>query len=301
MSTLRDILGSHKDGTTIALVSHQAVTRTLVCTLTGMPEDAWLRFRLGLCSLTCFDYDPQKALFSMVTLNDTCHLDSRLPGDNTDATRLILIRHGQTAWNVGAGPERFRGRIDLPLDATGQSQALSIANRLLNEPVAAAYCSPLLRTRQTVSPLAEAIGLEVLPHDGLLDIDYGHFQGLTHSEAVTTYPHEYAAWQKQPGLVSFPGGESLSNVQARVSSLLAGLRSRHPGQTVVLAGHQIVNKVMACTLLGVDLDQIWRIGQETASINVFQDRKGSWHTLCLNDTCHLHSDGPHTATGRSRR
>lgn len=301
IAALRDILSSHRQGTTIALVTHQAVTRTLVSTLTGMPDNAWLRFRQGLCNLTCFDYDPKRERFSLVTLNDTCHLDSSLPSDRAGGTRLILVRHGQTAWNVGAGPERFRGRIDLSLNETGQSQAHSVAARLQDEPLTATYCSPLLRAQQTISPLAEAMGLTAQPLAGLLDIDYGRFQGLTHAEAAARYPQEYAAWQTEPCQVSFPDGESLSIIQDRLVSLLDELRTRHSGQTIALVGHQIVNKVLACTLLGLDLDQVWRIGQDTASINVFQERRGSWYTLCLNDTCHLAGCGPHPATGLSHR
>jgi broad specificity phosphatase PhoE len=301
ITALRSILANHRDGTVIALVTHQAVTRTLVSTLLGMPDSAWLRFRQGLCNLTCFDYDIEQDRFSLVALNDTCHLDPGLPCDSAGGTRLILVRHGQTSWNAGAGPERFRGRMDLSLDETGQSQARSIAARLRDEPVTAAYCSPLLRTQQTVAPLAEAMKLKVQPHAGLLDIDYGRFQGLTHAEAATNYPQEYVAWQKAPSQVSFPGGESLAIVQTRLMLLLDELRFRHPGQTVVLAGHQIVNKVLACTLLGLDMNQIWRIGQDTACINLYQDREGSWHTLCLNDTCHLAGGGTHPATGLSHR
>jgi probable phosphoglycerate mutase len=300
-AALRHILSSHQDGSTIALISHQAVTRTLVCTLTGMPDGAWLSFHQGLCNLTCFDYDPERQQFLLVVLNDTCHLAPGLPSSRTDGTRLILVRHGQTSWNLAAGVERFRGRIDLSLDETGRSQARRVAARLQNEPLAAAYCSPLLRTKQTIEPLAETLDLRVQPEDGLLDIDYGSFQGLTHSEAATTYPQEYTSWQTDPSQVSFPNGEDLSNVQGRLVSLLDALRTRHQGQTVALVGHQIVNKVLACTLLGLDLDQIWRIGQETASINVFQEREGRWNTLCLNDTCHLTGQNPNPATGLSRR
>ena len=64
-------------------------------------------------------------------------------------------------------------------------------------------------------------------------------------------------------------------------------RPSTPAKTVVLVGHQIVNKVLACTLLGLDLDQIWRIDQDTAAIDVFQKDGDAWRTLCLNDTCHL--------------
>jgi broad specificity phosphatase PhoE len=201
--------------------------------------------------------------------------------------RIILIRHGQTAWNAGAGEERFRGRIDLPLDDTGQAQARSLARRLGDEPIAALYASPLARTQQTIAPLAERLGLEVEPHEGLLDINYGRFQGLTHAEAAETYPEQYALWRTAPSRVRFPDGEGLVDVQARLLMLLKELAAHYPGQTVGLAGHQIVNKVLICTLLGLDLDQIWRIAQEPACLNTFQRVDGAWHILCLNDICHL--------------
>lgn len=201
--------------------------------------------------------------------------------------RIILVRHGQTAWNEGAGQERFRGRIDLPLDATGQAQARAIVHRLASEPLAALYTSPLLRARQTIAPLAAKRAMPAQSHDGLLDIDYGCFQGLTHSEAQASYPELYALWRITPSRVRFPGGEGLADVQARLLALLAESASHHAGATVAMIGHQIVNKVLASTLLGLDLDQIWRIRQDTAGINVFQQVDGAWHIHHLNDICHL--------------
>jgi len=209
--------------------------------------------------------------------------------------RLILVRHGQTAWNEGAGVERFRGRTDLPLDATGQAQARAVAARLRSEPLAALYTSPLLRARQTIAPLAAERSLPVQAHGGLLDIDYGLFQGLTRMEAAAAHPELYALWWTAPSQVRFPGGEALIDVQTRLLTLLDELVARHSDDTVAVVGHQMVNKVLACTLAGLDLDQIWRIRQDTAGINVFQQIDGAWHILCLNDTCHLASDANYKA------
>jgi probable phosphoglycerate mutase len=201
--------------------------------------------------------------------------------------RIILIRHGQTAWNEGAGEARFRGRTDLPLDDAGWVQARAISVRLRGESVATLYASPLLRAQQTLSPLADELGLPVHPHHGLLDIDYGGFQGLTHTQAATAHPELHTLWRNKPSQVRFPHGESLVDVQARLVTLLEQLATRHPGETVALAGHQIVNKVLACTLLGLNLDQIWRMQQDTGSIDVFQQAGPDWPVLGLNDTCHL--------------
>ncbi len=287
LAALREVLGRHSDGQTIAIVSHQIVTRTLVCALAGLPDPAYWHVHQDLCNLSRFDYDPAGGNFTIVGLNDTCHLEPSLPRSRGAGVRLVLIRHGQTAWNEGAGQERFRGRTDLPLDEVGQAQARAVAARLAGESLAALYASPLLRARQTIAPLAEKLGLAIQPHEGLLDIHYGEWQGLTHAQAAAAYPEMYALWRTTPRQVHLPGGESLADVQARLCSLLDELAARHPGQTVVLVGHQMVNKILACTLLGLDLDQIWQVRQDTANLSLFQRGDEAWHTLSLNDTCHL--------------
>jgi probable phosphoglycerate mutase len=287
VGAVREILAGHTDGETIAIVSHQVVTKTLVCTLLDLPDPTHWHIRQDLCNLTRFDYDAANGEFILVGLNDACHLEPALPHVSGGGTRLIVIRHGQTAWNVGAGEERFRGRTDLPLDHVGFDQARAVAGRLKGESIAALYASPLLRARQTVAPLADDLGLAVQPHDGLLDIDYGSFQGLTHSQAASAHADEYARWRTYPAQVRFPGGESLADVQSRLLALLDDLLADHPGQTIVLVGHQIVNKVLVCTLLGLGLDRIWRIRQDTAGLDLFQRANGAWITLGLNDTCHL--------------
>jgi broad specificity phosphatase PhoE len=292
VAALHEILSRQGDGDTILLVTHQAVTRTLVCAMAGMPDPGYWWIRQSLCNLSRFEYDPACDKFTVVGINDTCHLNSALPRTSGDGTRILLVRHGQTAWNAGAGeggasPERFRGRTDLPLDEVGQAQARAVSGRLKGESVVAVYTSPLLRARQTLEPLAEALGLAVQPHNGLLDINYGQFQGLTHAEAAATFPETYRLWRTAPGRVHFPGGERPADVQARLVALLDELAARHPGQTVALVGHQIVNKVLVCAVLGLDLDQIGRIQQDTAGIDVLQRVGDEWHMLRLNDTCHL--------------
>jgi probable phosphoglycerate mutase len=287
-AALRTVLSSHTDGDAIAFVSHQVVTKTLVCILLGLPNTAYWSVRQDLCNLTCFDYNPGNDEVTLVGLNDTYHLGPTLPRASGSGTGIVLIRHGQTAWNVGAGEERFRGRTDLPLDATGHTQARAVASRLGRERPAALFASPLLRTQQTMAPLAQELGLPVQVHESLLDINYGKFQGMTHSEAAVAYPEHYTLWWTRPSLVRFPGGESLVDVQTRLLALLQELAARYPDQTIFLVGHQIVNKVLACTLLGLDLDHIWHIQQDTCGLDVFQQTDDNWQSLCINGTGHLH-------------
>lgn len=287
VAAVHHILSQHSDGETIALVSHQIVTKSLVCALLGLSGPTFWRIGQDLCNLTCLDYHPATGEIVLTSLNDTCHLNPALPGVPGDGCRILLLRHGQTAWNLGAGEERFRGHTDLPLDTMGLSQAQAIASRLWNEPITALYASPLLRARQTITPLATQCSLPIKSHQALLDIDYGQLQGLTHAEACEIHPELYTTWRTAPAQVQFPMGERLADIQTRLLALLDEMVRRHAAETVLLVAHQIVNKVLACTLLGLDLDRIWHIRQDTAGINVFQEVKGIWQILTLNDTCHL--------------
>lgn len=199
-------------------------------------------------------------------------------------TRFILIRHGQTEWNR---EERYRGRADIPLNQTGHDQARQIAAALAGTPIAAVYASPLQRCTQTAEPIARRHGLAPQPLEGLLDVHYGRWQGLTPAEAAAAYPDLYRLWLRSPGRVRFPDGEGLEDVRARAMSALADLVERHAGRTVVLVSHKIVCKVILCAVLGLTNDHIWRIEQDNGAINVFQHDDGSWVVLLLNDTCHL--------------
>jgi phosphoserine phosphatase len=287
LAAVREVAARHQPGETLLLVTHQAVTRLLACGLLDLPTVAYWQIHQDLCNLTTYAYDPSTGRFSVESLNDTCHLDPSLPSQRTQGVRLLLVRHGQTAWNLGAGPERFRGRTDLPLDDTGRAQAEGVGRRFATTEIAAIYASPLQRAVQTAAPLAERVGLPIQEHDGLLDINYGLWQGLTHAEAAKAYPELHRLWRTRPDRVRFPEGESLADVRDRLVALLGQLAEVHPGQTIVLVGHQIVNKVLVCALLDLGLDQIGRIGQQPAALNVFEQQRGRWDLLLLNDCCHL--------------
>jgi len=143
------------------------------------------------------------------------------------------------------------------------------------------------RTVQTAEAIARTLGLSPQSLVGLLDLDYGAWQGLSHQEAAARYGELYAAWRLAPHTVQFPGGEALAHVRARVWPAVRELADRHAGQTVVLVGHQAVNKVLLCAVLGLDDAHFWQIEQATGCLNVFEHRKGLFVLTLLNDTCHL--------------
>lgn len=201
------------------------------------------------------------------------------------ATRFILIRHGQTEWNRGA--ERFRGHADLPLNEIGLAQAQKIAARLANEKIAALYSSSLQRARQTAQPLADAQHLEILKHDGLLDIDFGALEGMTIDEARQAFPEVIEKWIGAPGHAKFPKGDSLKQVRTRIEAMLDELAAKHPGETVALVSHKVVCGAMMCVVLGLPADALWRIQQDNACIDVFEKRDAGWIVTLMNETSHL--------------
>jgi len=124
--------------------------------------------------------------------------------------------------------------------------------------------------------------------EGLLDVDFGQWQGLSPEEVSQRYPDLYRAWVEAPHTVHFPGGESLDDVRTRIMAGLNEVVGRHPGQAVALVSHTVANRVLLCAILGLGNDHFWRLGQDTCAVNVFDvEEDGTFTLLLLNDTCHL--------------
>lgn len=200
-------------------------------------------------------------------------------------TRFILVRHGQTEWNR---IERFRGRADVPLNETGIKQAEATARRVAAQwqPVAV-YSSPLSRALKTAEAIAQPFQIPVQPLTGVIDIDYGDWQGLTPQEVGERWPQELDAWYNAPQTVRIPGGESLADLRQRGLEVINQLALRHAGETIVVVGHTVINRVILLAVMGLGNERFWRIRQDTCAINVFEEESGEFTLVSLNDTCHL--------------
>lgn len=202
-------------------------------------------------------------------------------------TRIILVRHGQTEWNR---VERFRGRADVSLNEAGLAQAEATGQRIASEwPPVAVYSSPLSRAVKTAEAIAKHFHLDVQIHQGLADIDYGQWQGLTPDQVKERWPALYDAWYKTPHLAIIPGGETLDDLRARGMAAVETLAARHPEQTFVLVGHTVINRIILLGVLGLHNDRFWKVKQDTCAINVFEfDAQTQDYVMAsLNDTCHL--------------
>jgi broad specificity phosphatase PhoE len=200
-------------------------------------------------------------------------------------TKIILTRHGHVE---GITPERFRGRLDLPLTALGQRQIAATSRRInATWKIGAIYTSPMSRCVITGEAIARPSGLTVKPLAGLNDIDYGAWQGLTHDEAKTRWPAEFATWFRAPHLAQPPGGETLQDVLARAAATLRTVTGDHPDDTVVLVGHDSVNRVILLHVLELPLSRYWLFKQEPCTINELDFVDGAFGVRTINETYHL--------------
>ncbi|KAF0097996.1 MAG: putative phosphoglycerate mutase [Rhodospirillaceae bacterium] len=201
-------------------------------------------------------------------------------------TRILLTRHGHVD---GIHPARFRGRAELPLTALGLAQADALAARIAArwKPVAV-YTSSLQRCVVTGGRVAEVCGIPASVHDGMGDIDYGAWQMRTHEEIEKASPEAYRLWRRAPHLVRFPAGESLQDVVARTSNALRLVVERHADETVVLVGHDSVNRALLLQLLDQPLSAYWKLAQDPCALNEVEiEADGDVRVGLINDTSHL--------------
>jgi len=198
-------------------------------------------------------------------------------------TEIILARHGETEWNVG---EIFRGRIDIELNETGIKQAELLAEYLSDVKIETIYSSPLKRALKTAEMMAGYHQLEVEIAPGLIDFDYGKWQGLPHHEVKDKYKELYAKWINSPNQVKIPAGESLDDVRERALDVVNNVVAKYEG-TVALVSHRVVNKVLICALLGLDNSHFWNIRQDTCGITTFNYEDRRFILVRHNDTSYL--------------
>ena len=201
-------------------------------------------------------------------------------------TKILLTRHGHVE---GIKPARFRGKAELPLTEQGLAQADALAARIAAhwKPVAV-YTSPLQRCVITGTKIAEACGVLASVDPGMGDIDYGRWQMRNHEEIEKEQPMAWHLWRRAPHLVRFPGGESLQEVVARTSNALRTVLARHPADTVVLVGHDSVNRALLLQLIDQPLSAYWRLAQDPCTLNEIDILPGGDVRVSrINDTSHL--------------
>jgi probable phosphomutase (TIGR03848 family) len=196
----------------------------------------------------------------------------------TPSTVVLLVRHGLTPTTGVKLPGRARG---LHLSDEGRRQAECAAERIAKiAKVVAIYSSPLERARETAQIIAKARNMAVRIERGLLEIDIGRFQGLALKDAAQR--PEWKAIQQHPSGFRFEGGESFTEMQARVTGAIARMVARHAGRIVVAVSHADPIKAAVAHALGTPLDLFQRIVIGTASITAIAYSPSGAAVLTVN-------------------
>ncbi len=215
------------------------------------------------------------------------------------ATRVFMIRHGATTLSA---EDRFAGSTDVPLSDAGREQAALLGGRLADEKLAAIYCSPLGRTRETAALIAAPHRLAPLPRDGLREIDHGRWEQMRRVEVERAFPDEYAAWEMDPFTFAPQGGESGLAVMARALPVVREAVASHQGACIAFVSHKATIRLVIASLLGIDARGYRdRLDLSPASLSVldFKDAVRA-RLVTFNDTSHYARQPRRSVTALSK-
>ncbi|HOB65413.1 histidine phosphatase family protein [Ottowia sp.] len=204
------------------------------------------------------------------------------------ATRILAIRHGETAWNVGG---RIQGHLDIPLNDTGRAQARRLARALVGrDAIDLIVSSDLARAFETARTVAEATGAPLVADAALRERCFGDFQGQTFAEIADTWPDDAERWRRREPAWSPPGGqgESLLSFRERVTQAVQALAAENTGKHIALFTHGGVLDVLyrAATGLGLQDARTWQIGN-TAVNRLLWTPDAGLSLVGWADTTHL--------------
>jgi broad specificity phosphatase PhoE len=202
-------------------------------------------------------------------------------------TKLLLIRHGRSRWNVEG---RIQGQVDIPLDPVGLQQAERVAQRLQSLPIDAIYSSPLQRARATAEALAVRINLPVVYDERLMEYDFGVVSGLTWEGVVANHPELVKRWADDAWAVPIEGSEGRINFAARVQAVMDDVIAQYPDRQVVVVAHGGTFAVYLAKMLGLDLQRRHPFHFGNTSVSLVEVDQGVFHIHFLNDKCHLNGD-----------
>jgi len=209
------------------------------------------------------------------------------PSSTADATRLILVRHGETAFTKQG---RYSGRGDVPLSDEGEAQAMAAAGRVasISRDVTAVVSSPLarcVRTAELISAGAGGATVTIVPD--LIECDFGQWEGLTFAEVRERWPDEMAAWLASTS-VAPPGGESFQAVAKRVRGAMATLLSSYPAAVVVVVSHVSPIKLILRDALAAGDAFLHRLFLDAAGVSTMDAwPDGGIAVRSVNETAHL--------------
>ena len=182
--------------------------------------------------------------------------------------KLYLLRHGETTYSRTGG---YCGDLDPELTENGQKMAQAFAKAHQAIAWDAVFVSPMKRTIATAKPLCEASGMEMQFRDGLRELRYGKWEGLTNEFVKENYSEDYLRWLTEPAWNPPTGGETAVQLASRASLAIAEIQEQYPSGNVLVVSHKATIRVILCSLLGIDLGRYRdRIDVPAASLSIVQ-------------------------------
>ncbi len=205
-----------------------------------------------------------------------------------EPTRIIAIRHGETAWNVDT---RIQGQLDIGLNDTGRWQAHRLALALAGEPIQAIYTSDLYRAWDTANAVSTATGVPLQSEPRLRERGFGIFEGKTFQEIETLWPDQALLWRKRHPEFAPQGGESLVAMRDRIQGVVNRLAAQHTGQQIVMVAHGGVMDALyrLATRQDIQAPRTWQLGN--AAINRLLWTPDGMTIVGWSDTFHLDDSG----------
>jgi len=202
----------------------------------------------------------------------------------SQATRIVAVRHGETAWNAVS---RMQGHQDIALNDVGRAQACSVAAALHDEGIDAIYASDLQRAFETAQAISRVISAPVVADPGLRERAFGNFETLTHADIEAHWPEAARLWRERDPDFAPAGGESLRDFHARCIGAVARRAAAHAGQTIAIVAHGGVMDCLYRAANRIDLQapRSWLLGN--ASINRLLYSPEGFTLVGWSDTRHL--------------
>lgn len=200
-------------------------------------------------------------------------------------TRLVLIRHGESVFNL---ERKYSGQLDIPLTEKGVTQAQKTADYILeNYKIDVVYSSDLSRAINTAKPISEPLGLKINTDPRLREIYAGKWQGLYFADVGVIYKEEYEAYKADKENARTLGGEGMQDVMKRMLEAVWEIAEKNDGKTVLISTHNGPLMTLEVPLLNISLNEIYSLSNN--SITELEYSNGEFKLIKLGYDEHLGS------------
>lgn len=197
---------------------------------------------------------------------------------------FYFIRHGQTIWNHSG---RYQGITDVELSEKGKAQASRLVDYFAEIHLDAIYSSDLIRAIGTAAPLAQSKNMEINQREGLREINFGDWEGLTYDEINARWPGAIEHMYNSVTTVKIQNGQSFMDVQKASAKVLDEIIKKYPDGSVAIVSHGGTIRCMICHLLGLHLDWAWNLKQDNGNVTIVHYYGERNLLALLNDVHHL--------------